>query len=130
MNHLQGRFPDVTVARLRIKFVIARKFGTGIIRADGTLIKPAVVADLKCHGKIFCFQTERFVRWQRNRRRRAGIHFNFRICPVGMIVAFAVTAVRHAQNQCLDAGEIHIHRFGGFSAFEHAAVATKFFHRR
>ena len=53
VNHLQGRFPNIAIARLRIKFIVARKFCTGIVRADGPLIKAAIVTHLKIHRKTF-----------------------------------------------------------------------------
>ena len=51
VDDLQRRLPNITVARLRIKFVIAKKFCIRISRANRALIKPPIVANLKIHHR-------------------------------------------------------------------------------
>ncbi|MPN51134.1 hypothetical protein SDC9_198776 [bioreactor metagenome] len=106
MGYLQGRFPDVAIARLRIGFLGA--FRGLRLRADRLLIETTVFTDFEIQLKRLGLKTKPLLGWQRPWLAAIG-HDDLGVRPVGMVMLGAITAVCYTQNQHPDTAHVYIY---------------------
>src|SRR6185369_12431048 len=114
MDGLQGRFPDVAIARLWISFIPALRAVVHLGSPDRALIQAAIITNPEVDSESRRFQSERFVGGQSDGSRRALFHFDSHLSPVGMVETRAIAAIGHPQAQDPDTAEIDLHRQGSF----------------